>query len=111
MDDVPHLALPLRVAGERYVSVQQDTVDEVTTTVAAITLFPLGYRIERPDFGVAPLELQRRPLPVIEIEQAVEAFEPRAEVTVIEAPIDPFDPGAAHVRVEVSLAESEEGDR
>lgn len=110
MDDVPHLALPLRVVGERYVSVQQDTVDELATAVAAITLFPLGYRIERPDFGIRPMELQSRPLRVLDIEQAVEAFEPRADVTVTEQPYDSLDPGAARVRVEVSMPRAEEGD-
>ncbi len=110
MDNVPHLALPLRVVGDRYVSVQQDTLDEVATAVAAITLFPLGYRTERPDFGVEPMELLPTPLPVLEIEQACEAFEPRASVTVTELPLDPFDPGAARVRVEVNLARAEEGD-
>jgi phage baseplate assembly protein W len=108
MDDVPHLALPLRVVGDRYVSVQQDTVDELVTNVAAITLFPLGYRVERPDFGITPPELAQEPLDVLDIEQAVEAFEPRAHVEVTEAPLDPFDPGASRLRVEVSLARAED---
>ena len=110
MDNVPHLALPLRVVGDRYVSVQQDTLDELTSSVAAITQFPLGYRVERPDFGIVPMELTQRPLAALDIEQAVEAFEPRASVRVAEMPYDPFDPGAARVSVEVSFARSEEGD-
>jgi phage baseplate assembly protein W len=108
VDDVPHLALPLRVVGDRYVSVQQDTLDELVTSVAAITLFPLGYRVERPDFGIVPMELDQRPLPVLDVEQAVEAFEPRATVNVTETPYDPADPGAVRVRVAVSMASSEE---
>ena len=110
MDDVPHLALPLRIVGDRYVRVQQDTVDELVCTVAAITQFPLGYRIERPDFGIVPPELDNRPLNVMDIEQAVEAYEPRAAVTVTEQPYDPHDPGADRLRVEVSMPRAEEGD-
>jgi|SRR3954469_15633409 phage baseplate assembly protein W len=108
MDDVPHLALPLRIVGTGYVSVQQDTLDEVTTCVAAITLFPLGYRDDRPDFGVRALELTDRPL-ALDIEQAVEAFEPRASVRVAEQAYDRSDPLGAQVRVEVALMGQQEG--
>lgn len=110
MDNVPHLALPLRVVGDRYVTVQQDGIDEVAGCVAMVTLFPLGYRVERPDFGVEPMELDARPLPVLDVEQAVEAWEPRATVTVTEAPVNPLDPGAAPVRVEVSMPHAEEAE-
>jgi phage baseplate assembly protein W len=109
MDALPRLALPLRVVGDRYVSVQQDTLDEVVTCVACITLFPLGYRDDRPDFGVEPMELSDRPLDTLDVEQAIEAYEPRADVTVTELPYDPSDPLASRVRVEVSVARSEEG--
>jgi hypothetical protein len=108
MDDVPHLALPLRIVGDRYVSVQQDTLDELVACVGAITLFPLGYRVERPDFGVEPVELSNRPLNVLDVEQAVEAYEPRAVVKVTESPYNPLDPGAARLRVEVSMPRAED---
>ena len=108
MDDVPHLALPLRIVGPAYQSVQQDTLDEVTACVAAIVSFPLGYRDDRPDFGVRELELTDRPLE-LDIEQAVEAYEPRASVRVAEQPYDASDPLASRVRVEVTLAGAQEG--
>jgi hypothetical protein len=110
MDDIPHLALPLRIVGDHFVAVQQDTVDELQSTVACIVGFPLGYRDERPDFGIVPLELTERPLDVLDIEQAIEAFEPRAQARVTEQPYDPFDPGADRIRIEVSLDRAEEGD-
>jgi len=109
MDNVPHLALPLRVVGDRFAAVQQDTLDELVSSVAVITSFPLGYRIERPDFGIVPPELDDRPLNTLDIEQAVEAFEPRALVTVTEQPYDPHDPGADRLRVEVRMPRAEEG--
>lgn len=110
MDDVPHLGLPLRIVGDRYVSVQQDTLDELVANVAVITSFPLGFRVERPDFGVVEMELDARPLAVLDVEQAVEAWEPRASVRVTEQPVNALDPGAARVRVEVSMQRAEEGD-
>jgi phage baseplate assembly protein W len=102
MDNVPHLALPLRITGDHFVSVQQDTLDELVAAVAAIVTFPLGYRVERPDFG--------RPLDTLDVEQAVEAYEPRALVNVTEQPYDPLDPGADRLRVEVTMPRAEEGD-
>jgi phage baseplate assembly protein W len=110
MDDVPHLALPLRIVGDRYVTVQQDTIDELVTCVGAITLFPLGYRVERPDFGVVPMEFDARPLPVLDVEQAIEAWEPRADVRVSELPFDRTDPGASRVNVEVTMPNAQESD-
>lgn len=108
MDNLPRLALPLRVSGERYVSVEQDTLDEVTTCVVCVTLFEAGFRDDRPDFGIITPELSDRPLDVLGIEQAIEVYEPRASVTVSEQPYDPSDPLAARVRVEVSVAQSGE---
>jgi hypothetical protein len=103
MDDVPHLSLPLRIAGDRYDTVQQDTLDEARVCVAAIVAFPLGYRIEAPEFGVPELELDDRPLDVDELEAIVSELEPRVAVDVQELPYDPNDPLAARVRIEVAL--------
>jgi phage baseplate assembly protein W len=110
MDDLPRLALPLRVVGDRYVAVQQDTVDELITTVAVICAFPLGSRVERPEFGVPPPELADSPLDTLAVEQAIATWEPRAEVTVTERPYLPADPLAGRLRVEVSMAGSSEAE-
>ena len=106
MDDVPHLALPLRVIGSSFSTVQQDTVDELTMTVLAICSFPVGSRIERPEFGVLGHELEDEPLDLTDIELAVETYEPRAAVTVRERPGS--EPLMARVRVEVSMARAQE---
>lgn len=108
MDSLPRLALPLRVVGDRYVSVEQDTLDEVTTCVTCIALFPQGFRDDRPDFGVPSQELSDLPLDAQAVEQAIEAYEPRADVQVTETPYDPTDPLATRLRVQVSVARSEE---
>jgi phage baseplate assembly protein W len=106
MDDVPHLALPLRIVGGSYVAVQQDTAEELTTTVAVICAFPLGSRVERPEFGVPAPELADEPLELTALEQAVAAYEPRAVVEVTERP--GADPLAARIQVAVSMARGQE---
>jgi phage baseplate assembly protein W len=108
MDDVPHLGLPLRMAGESFVTVQQDTVHELTTTVAVVCAFPLGFRVERSDFGIAQPELSDAPLDTDDVEAAITTWEPRAEVSVTERPYLPADPLAGRLRVEVSMARSSE---
>lgn len=103
MDDVPHLALPIRLEGGVYVAVQQDTLDEVRTTVAAIVAFPVGTRIEAPWFGVPELELTVDPVDVETLRETIIESEPRPAISVVELPPDVHDPGAARVRIEVAL--------
>lgn len=106
MDDRPHLALPLRIVGAAYATVQQDTVDELTTTVAVVCAFPLGSRIERPKFGISQPELEDEPLDLADIRRAVAAYEPRAEVQVSERPgVTPLE---TRVQVQVRMARSQE---
>lgn len=106
MDDVPHLALPLRVVGSGYVAIQQDTVEELTTTVAVICAFSLGSRAERPAFGIPRPELADEPLNLNAIRHAVAVYEPRAAVHIAEHP--GADSLAALVQVQVSMARAQE---
>ena len=105
MDDLPHLALPLRVVGSAYAPVQQDTGDEVACTVAAICAFPRGYRAEQPEFGITDPTFSLGSPATAELEAQVAAFEPRAALTV--TTVDDLA-GHATVRVEVALSGSEE---
>jgi phage baseplate assembly protein W len=108
MDDIPHLALPLRLVGSSFTTVQQDTLDELTTTVAVICAFPLGSRAERPEFGIADPALADEPLNTYRIAATVAAYEPRADVTVTERPHLAADPLAGRLRIEVAMARSSE---
>lgn len=110
MDAIGHLALPLRLERGAYVTVQQDTLDELVTTVSCICAFPLGYRIEAPDFGIPELELASSPLPVDDVERQIEAWEARADVEVRELELNPADPTAARLEVAVTMPDAEEGD-
>src|SRR3954462_2095847 len=107
MDDVPHIALPMRVAGGAFVTVQQDTTDEVVCTVAAIASFPIGWRDEAPEFGVTPMEFGLQPLDTTELQYACEMYEPRARVRVVSVATDD-DPTAAREQIEVTMFAGEE---
>jgi hypothetical protein len=110
MDSVPHLALPLRLEYGAYATVEQDTLDELVATVTAICGFPIGYRVEAPDFGIPDLELASSPLPVDDVERQIELWEARADVEVTELELDPRDPTAVRLEVAVTMPDAEEGD-
>src|SRR4051812_3989858 len=99
MDDIPHIALPIRFAGSRFATVQQDTTAEVAACVAAIVSFPLGYREDQPEFGITDPAFSTRPIDTSEIEDAIANYEPRADVTVSESAYDPSDPLSAEVEI------------
>ena len=110
MDPIPHLALPLRLDRGQFATVQQDTLDELVTTVSCICSFPLGFRVEAPEFGITELEHLSPPLPVDELERQIEGWEPRADVEVTERSYDPADPTAARLEVAVTMPDAEEGE-
>jgi hypothetical protein len=110
MDLIPHLAWPLSfdpVTGA-YRSVQQDTTAELAANVAVICSFPIGYRDEAPEFGIEDPEFDLRPLDLTDIATAVSVYEPRARITITEDPVDPRDPGAASVHIEVAMPGGED---
>jgi phage baseplate assembly protein W len=108
MDDVPHIGLPIRLAGVTYATVQQDTDDEVTATVTAIASFPIGWREEAPEFGVTPMEFQGQPLDTTDLEQACETWEPRARIRIVDRSPGSSDPTAARLQIEVSMFTAED---
>jgi phage baseplate assembly protein W len=108
MDNIPHIAVPMRLVGIGYAVVEQDTTEEVAGCVKVIASFPLGSRDEAPEFGVRPMEFRATPLDVTDLTQACEQYEPRARLSVAQAPQDSADPTAANVQIVVGLATSED---
>lgn len=106
MDSVPHITLPIEVRASAYRTVDQDTTAEVANCVAAIVAYPIGYREEAPDFGIADPTFGSLPLDTSAIERACEAYEPRAVLRIIEA--QSLDPFAANVQIEVNVSTSED---
>lgn len=106
--DVPHLALPLRVVDGAFAAVEQGSLDELTVSVQVVCSFPIGYRIESPEFGIPEFELSDLPLPVDDLERTIESWEPRANVEVTQADYNPNDPLAAPLQVAVTMPNEED---
>lgn len=102
---IPHLSLPLRLSGNRYATVEQDTDGEAADCVKVITSFPLGFRAEDLDFGISDPSFQTQPIDVDQIAQAIADYEPR-----VDASIDTVDlaDGTTTVDVRVTLPTSDE---
>ena len=102
---IPHLAMPLRVVNGRWVTVEQDSEDEVAHCVRNICAFERGYRVEDPSFGIADPTFTTLPIDTSDIAQALEEYEERARVRIFQE-ITPD--GRASVRLEVDVPTSEE---
>jgi len=105
MDSVPHLSLPLRLSGDRFAQVGQDTDREAADCVFVIMCFPRGVRAEEPDFGIDDPTFETQPIDVDDIAQAISDYEPRvdAEIETIDLP-----DGTTTVKVNVTLPTSDE---
>lgn len=80
----PKLAVPLRVAGGRLATVEQDSDDEIAACVYATVATPRGSRLEEPDYGVEDGEFEQLPFNTDEWVEQIGAWEPRAEVSTSE---------------------------
>jgi phage baseplate assembly protein W len=80
---VPHFSLPFRFAsqGESIASSvhEQDSEEEVMQCVELIIRCPLGFREEKPNFGVMDPTFRASEDLISEIETAILLWEPRAE--------------------------------
>ena len=80
MVDRPHFAFPFA----RGSYVEQDTADHVMSCEHMILRCPLGFRDERPDFGIPWPEFANAPLDADGIERALRRLEPRGNATAEE---------------------------
>lgn len=105
MDNIPHLALPLRLSGGAYVTRQQDTDSEAADCVKAILSFRTGDRDEDPDFGILDPTFETQPIDVDDIERAINEYEPRVDFTVTTE--DKVD-GTTSVFVQITMPTSDD---
>jgi phage baseplate assembly protein W len=102
MTDVPHFSFPFRFAAPNVAVSEQDSIDEIADCCLAILLCPLGYRVELPEFGLQDPTFSS-PAPDIDlIRQAVELWEPRAQLLLDENP-DLWDELVTHVETYVRV--------
>lgn len=81
--EIPHFALPFRFVGGHAAVNEQDSVDDVEACVLAVASYPVGSRIEKPEFGVPDQTFRQGGVDVTALEAAVNRWEPRASAAVI----------------------------
>ena len=80
----PHLQAPFNLTSKGAAVVEQHSPAEIESCVRNIIACPMQYRVEQPSFGVVPVQFQALPIEPTGIEQQVTAWEPRADLAVIE---------------------------
>lgn len=80
--DIPKLKVPFEInpVTSRAELVEQDSLDEVSQCVTAIAATEIGSREEDPEFGIPDLTFTQNGPDPAAIREAVEEYEPRAEV-------------------------------
>ena len=80
MADVPHLKVPLALAGSAFAVVEQDSPEEIEQCVLAVLKTPVGSRIDAAEFGTPDHTFEQLPQnPSAEpYLTALEEWEPRA---------------------------------
>lgn len=102
---IPHLSVPFQVIHGQFVTVEQDTDDEVAQCVRNICVYERGFRLEDPDFGIEDPTFTTMPIDTEDIARAVAAYEDRAQVDIYQQ----FQPdGSVSVRLEVRIPTSED---
>jgi phage baseplate assembly protein W len=102
---IPHLMVPFQVINGQFVTVEQDTDDEVAQCVQNICAFERGYRVEDPDFGIRDPTFTIMPIDTEDISRALSTYEDRPVVDIFQE----FLPdGTVHVRLEVRIPTSED---
>lgn len=102
MIEVPHIALPFRLSGDRIAAVEQDSNEEIAQNAETIIRYPTQYRLEAPDFGVSEGLFRQEGVDPDEIKAAISEFEPRAEAEVEDLEL-PEDREQAIQRVRVAI--------
>lgn len=82
MSAIPHFALPLRLAGGTFATVEQDTVDDVAACVEAIVRYPRGHRTDVPEFGIDDPVFALDGADPEDLLDDVREWEPRADLLV-----------------------------
>lgn len=95
----PKLAFPIRFAGGRPVTVEQDSLDEIAQCVEVALRYPVGFRHDLPEFGTPDQTFRMNGADPDAIRRAVARWEPRVEALVDERP-DVFDALVSRVTVE-----------
>jgi len=100
--DAPHFSLPFRFTGPPAAVTEQDSIDEITDCTLCVLLYPMGYRVELPSFGIPDPTFQTQPIDTDELRTVIEEWEPRAALVFAQAP-DALDELINRVQLTVSV--------
>lgn len=86
---VPHFQVPLQLRGGSFATHEQDTLDEIAQCVQVLLSTTEGQRVELPDYGIPDLAFVTD-IPIVDIENRIEEWEPRA-LSVLSEGVDDAD--------------------
>lgn len=100
---VPHFTHPFRMRNtasskEAAAVAEQDSIEEIMTCVESVLRYPIGYRNEKPEFGIDDQTFKQVPIDESFIEKTINRWEPRADLIITEAP-DEFDQLVDRIRI------------
>lgn len=101
---VPQLAFPLRLdSNGDFAQVEQDSLDDITDSVAVLISTPVGSRIEVPEYGIPDVTFAPGGLDfdATALEDAIQTWEPRAKVTITDQ-LDSTDDMVNYVLAQVA---------
>ena len=80
MPDIPHFSFPFSFSGSNLHAreVEQDSIDDITSCIAAVVVTEIGQRYELPDFGVADPTFIEGGMDPDDLLEVVAEWEPRA---------------------------------
>jgi phage baseplate assembly protein W len=84
MAEIPHLRFPLSVQNGRFEVVEQDSAEDYLQRVGSVLRYPLGLRVDLPDFGLSEQAFRPGGADVDEIRAAIETWEPDAPISIEE---------------------------
>lgn len=101
---IPHLKVPFALDRQGHArTTEQDSGDEIRQSVKVLLATRPGERLVIPDYGLADPAFAGPDAGVIA--EAVQRWEPRADLGTIQTAIDDQDPGLARVTVPVEPQE------
>lgn len=98
MATIPHFRFPFA----RGSYVEQDTEDHVMSCENVIVRCPVGFREDRPDFGIPWPEFATVPVNPADITAALRRLEPRGNATGYEY-ADKLDPATRYIDIDVEM--------
>jgi phage baseplate assembly protein W len=82
---IPHLTIPFQIVNGQALTVEQNSVDEITQCVEVLCATVTGTRLELPAYGI-PDQTFSQQVTAAPIQQAIATWEPRAQAVVTVTP-------------------------